>query len=75
MKRLIPGLLAVILMLGFTSCNKQDYTCYCKMSNGTDRSFELGRMSNNAAQKACNQQQMDLTVSSVGTVGSCKLVY
>jgi hypothetical protein len=61
----------------FASCQKKDYTCACKFSNSTTSEVWLGYMSNNAAQKKCNDHQENLTKNSTGTgiVSQCKVIY
>lgn len=75
MKLLIPA--AAIMLCLFSSCEKREYTCFCKMSNGTTSELPLGRLSNNKAQKKCNDHQLELTeqAAGYGVASQCKVIW
>ncbi len=75
MKQLIPAAILVFAILSLTSCGKRDFTCTCKLSNGTTQEKWLGKMSNNTAQKMCNDYQIQLKNNPNGVMPVCKTTY
>jgi hypothetical protein len=62
MKRLIPVAIAIILSISLGSCGKLEYTCSCKITDGSPtpiyEEVGLGKITNNSAQKKCNNHQL-----------------
>ncbi len=74
-------LFALIVMTIFSSCGKNDYICACKIGYGgvtpLYENKDLGRVSNNKAQKLCNDHQLSRTEEMKGTGQTiqCKVEY
>jgi hypothetical protein len=81
MKLTKVGLFAIIAITAFSSCGKNDYTCACKVGYGGPTPLyenkELGRVSNNRAQKLCNDYQFSRVdeMNGTGNVIQCKVEY
>ncbi len=81
MKLTKVGLFAIIAITAFSSCGKNDYTCACKVGYGGPTPLyenkELGRVSNNRAQKLCNDYQLSRVdeMKGTGNVIQCKVEY
>jgi hypothetical protein len=75
MKQLISAALLLTATLLFTSCEKRDYNCSCKLSDGTTKQKWIGFMPNNNAQKICNDYQLELKDNPNGIVPICKVTY
>lgn len=75
MKRLFPVFLAFLAVAAFSSCEKRDYTCACKVSDGTTTEKWIGLMPNDQAQKICNDFQLEQAKNATGLVYICKTTY
>ncbi len=80
MKRRLWVLTATLgTTLLMTSCLRKEYTCYCERQEQWGKAKEeepLGFMSNNAAQKRCNDYQLSRAeeLHGTGKVIRCKVV-
>jgi hypothetical protein len=80
MKRLLWVLTATTgATLLLTSCLRKEYTCYCERQEQWGKAKEempLGFMSNNAAQRKCNDHQYKRTEELRGTPKTirCKVI-
>lgn len=75
MKRLFPAILAFVCVVTFSACGKRDFTCSCKVSDGTTTEKWIGRMSNDQAQKMCNDFQLQQAKNTKGLMYTCKTTY
>jgi hypothetical protein len=75
MKRIIPAAVILFAAMSLTSCGKRDFTCTCKLSNGGTQEKWIGRVSNNTAQKICNDYQLELKNNPNGVIPICKTTY
>jgi hypothetical protein len=80
MKLLTPAVVAIAILFTLASCGKMEYTCQCKISNGSTtpltEELDMGKITNNAAQKRCNNHQLNRAneLKSSGQVIQCKVV-
>lgn len=75
MKIVAPILALVVLAVVFASCEKRDWSCYCKLPSGIDKEFNYGRMSKDRAEKKCNDQQKEYYNNPSTATTSCNLIY
>jgi len=71
----IALLVLAVSAIMVSSCKKNDFTCTCKLSNGTTKEKWIGYLPNDAAQKQCNDYQLELANNPNGIVPICKVVY
>jgi|GEM_PF-4015394 len=72
-------LCAVFLLISFASCQRKEYTCYCLITDQgypQEEKSSLGLLSNNKAQKKCNDYQETRTNEFRGTTKQirCKVI-
>jgi len=73
-------LFAFIAITFFSSCGKNDYSCNCQIAYGGPsllyENKELGRVTNNKAQKLCNDHQLSRAEEMKGTGQTiqCKVI-
>jgi hypothetical protein len=75
MKRVLSAATIICVLVGFSSCEKRDYTCRCKVSDGTTTEKWIGFMPNNQAQKECNDFQLSQATNTKGLAYACKTTY
>jgi hypothetical protein len=75
------ALLGILVIFIFSSCGKNDYICACKVAYGAPTPLyenkDLGRVSNNRAQKLCNDYQLSRVdeMKGTGQTIQCKVEY
>lgn len=77
MKKTFLALITGIAALTLTSCEKEQYLCVCKVNGGgtiSTQKYELGRVTNNSAQKWCSDKQLDISYNSKAGVASCEVL-
>lgn len=75
MKQVLSSALVICVLVGFSSCEKRDYTCSCRVSDGTTAEKWIGFMPNDKAQKMCNEFQLEKVNNTKGLNYWCKTTY